>query len=360
MEKNLSTNIAFIGTGTMGAPIAARIIDAGYKVAVFNTDDKKCEELVAKGARKCSSVAEAAKGADVVFTMLGGPGDVETVYLAKEGLLRNVKAGTWLVDMTTSSPHLAKGIAEFAETANLHAFDCPVSGGKTSAEAGTLTLMAGISQDEAQEIEPILSEFASEIFWFDKPGAGQSAKLCSQLSLAGCMVGMADALALAQQSELDGKKVIDMINSGMGASRATELMAQKALDGDYRPGFTNGHMRKDIALAIQNSEDLDITLPGAETAFTLYDMLCQIGGENLGMQAISVLYQDEAAAVAAGLDWSYLDQDSLGYDHEEADGHDHAHGEECGCGHDHTHGDECGCGHDHAHGDECGCGHNHH
>ena len=168
------------------------------------------------------------------------------------------------------------------------------------------------------------------------------------------MVGMADALALAEQGGLDVSRMLEMVGSGMGGSRALTGLGPKALEGDYKPGFLVEHFRKDLGLAIEQSEDLDITLPGVETAFTLYDMLDQIGGGRLGTQALTLLYAEQADAVTAGLDWGKLDTsafESDDHDHECSYGHDHGHGHECTCGHDHDDGHECACGH----GDDCHC-----
>ena len=177
------------------------------------------------------------------------------------------------------------------------------------------------------------------------------------------MVGYADAIALAEQSGIDVDRVLEVMASGTGGSGASRTLAPKSLAGDYKPGFMAEHLRKDIALALQRSEDLDITLPGAETAFTLFDMLCQIGGARMGTQALTLLYQEEATCAAAGLDWSLLDQGE-GDDHECHCDHDHGDDHECCGGHHHDHGDdhECCGGHHHDHGDdhECHCHHHDH
>ena len=339
--------VAFIGTGIMGAPIAGHILDAGYELTVYNRTKSKADDLVARGATWADSPAEAAADADVVFTMLGYPADVEDVYLSTDGLVRAAKKGAWLVDLTTSSPELARDIHDAAEVEDKHAVDCPVTGGEAGAKAGSLTLIVGATEQEAAPIAPVLACFSGKVFYFGGAGKGQTAKLCNQVSLASCMVGWADALALAEQGGLDAKLMLEMVGSGMGASRAMAELAPKALDGDWKPGFLVEHMRKDIGLAIDQSEELDITLPGCETAYTLYDMLCQIGGERIGTQAISLLYAEQADAVAAGLDWSRLDTSQF----EDADD-----GEGCSCGHDHAHGGGCGCNGD----GSCGCeGHGH-
>ncbi|MCH3942375.1 MAG: NAD(P)-dependent oxidoreductase [Atopobiaceae bacterium] len=336
------TKVAFIGTGIMGSAIAGHILDAGYDLTVYNRTKKKADALVGRGATWAESPSAAAEGADVVFTMVGMPADVEDVYLSGDGLIRAARRGSWLIDLTTSSPQLAKDIHDAAEVGEVHAFDCPVTGGQAGAEAGTLTLMVGASEADAADVEPLLETFSSKRFYFGGPGMGQTAKLCNQVSLASCMVGMADALALAEQGGLDTGQVIEMIGAGMGSSRALAELGPQALEGDWRPGFFSEHMLKDIGLALEQAEDLDITLPGAETAFTLYDMLCQIGGARLGTQALSLLYATNEDATAAGLDWSLLEIDS--------DEHD----EGCGCGHDHGDHEHCGCEHGHG---GCGCEH---
>lgn len=350
MTNSAKPKVAFIGTGIMGAPIAGHIMDAGYDLTVYNRTKSKADALVARGAHWAESPAAAAADADVVFTMLGYPTDVEDVYLATNGLVRAAKKGAWLVDLTTSSPQLARDIHDAAEVEDKHAVDCPVTGGESGAIAGTLTLILGSTEADAQPILPVLETFSSKAFYFGGAGKGQTAKLCNQVSLASCMVGMADALALAEQGGLDPKLMLDMVGAGMGSSRALTALGPKALEGDWKPGFLVEHMRKDIRLAIEQSEDLEITLPGAETAFTLYDMLCQIGGERLGTQAISLLYAEEGDAAAVGLDWSLLNEDADG----DACGREHGH--ECGCGHDHGRDDHECCG---GYGDSCGCGHGH-
>lgn len=339
MALSKNAKVAFIGTGIMGAPIAEHLISAGYNVTVYNRTSEKAQKLVSLGARAAESVADAAKDADVVFTMVGYPTDVEDVYLATDGLLRVAKKGAYLIDLTTSSSQLARDIHDAAEIDGKHAFDCPVTGGQKGAQDGTLTLIIGATENDIEPVRALLETFSAKIFCMGGAGKGQTAKLCNQVSLASCMIGYADAMALAEQGGLDVEQMLEVVASGMGSSRALKELAPKSLEGDFQPGFLAEHFRKDIALALAQSEDLEITLPGAETAFTLYDMLCQIGGARKGTQAISLLYADEATSTAAGLDWSLLENQ------EDADEDEH----ECCCGHDHGHSDhECEC-HEHEH-----------
>ena len=349
MSTTHRTKVAFIGTGIMGAPIAGHILDAGYDLTVNSRTKSKAEGLLAKGAHWADTPAQAAANADVVFTMLGYPSDVEDVYLSTNGLVRAAKKGAYLVDLTTSSAQLAKDIHDACEVEDKHAFDCPVTGGDAGAQAGTLTLIVGAKESYTAPVLPILQTFSDKIYYMGGAGKGQTAKLCNQVSLAACMVGYADAMALAEQGGLDVGQVLDMVSHGMGGSVAMERLAPKSLEGDYKPGFLVEHLRKDLGLALAQAEDTDIMLPGAETAYTLYDMLYQIGGARLGTQALSLLYQDEATCTAAGLDWTKLDVEDLAGDEKDESGHCcGGHGGDGCCG-GHGHGDGGHCCH---HGDE--------
>lgn len=343
--------IAFIGTGIMGAPIAGHIMDAGYDLTVYNRTVSKTDALVARGAHLASSPADAVRDADIVFTMLGYPQDVEDVYLAGDGILSAAKTGAWLVDLTTSSPELAREIHEAAEVMDKHAVDCPVTGGEGGAIAGTLTLILGCTEPEAAPILDVLRTFSGSIYYFGAAGNGQTAKLCNQISLASCMVGMADAVTFAEVNGLDVDLMMEMVGSGMGSSRALVQLGPKAAKRDWAPGFLVEHFRKDLGLALAQAEDAQVTLPGTETAYTLYDLLCELGGKRLGTQALELLYCEMEEGTAAGLDWSVLERQGDDGEHEcgHGDGecchhHDHGDGECC-----HGHGDgECCHHHDHA------------
>lgn len=306
-------NVAFIGTGIMGSAIAGHIMDAGYRLTVYNRTKEKAQSLLARGATWADTVEEAVRRADVVFTMLGYPKDVEEVYLSTHGLLSATRKGAWMIDLTTSSPQLARDIHGVAEVSDKHAVDCPVTGGEEGALAGTLTLMLGCDAKEAEPIVPLLETFGSKIMYFDEAGAGQVAKLCNQISLAACMVGYAEALALAGRAGLDTERVRELVMGGTGASAAMERLAPLSMEGDFKPRFMCEHLLKDLALALDEADEFELSLPGTTSARNLYDVLCQVGGARLGSQAVSLLYADEPTCTAAGLDWSLLedvDEDS--------------------------------------------------
>ena len=318
MTVTRGCRVAFVGTGIMGAPIAGHLLDAGYRVCVHTRTKSKAKDLLARGATWADSPAEAARRADVVFTMLGYPSDVEDVYLAGDGLIRAAKRGAWLIDLTTSSPQLARDIHDAAEVEDKHAFDCPVTGGQQGALDGTLSLIAGISEKDAAPVIPLLKTFSSRIFWFDRAGAGQVAELCNQIGVASCLAGAAELLAVAEQAGLSRTAVAQMVASGMGGSVQLERVAPLADEGDYAPGFMAEHLRKDLQLAVQEAEELQVTLPLTETALNLCDLLCTAGGARLGTQALTLLYAGEAEGVAAGLDWSLVADEAAGTPEEPA------------------------------------------
>ena len=301
-------NVSFVGTGIMGSAIAGHLMDAGYRLTVFNRTKEKAEPLIARGARWASSLAEVAKDADVVFTMLGYPKDVEDVYLSSEGLLATTRKGVWMVDLTTSSPQLARDIHGVAEVSDRHAVDCPVTGGEEGAAAGTLTAMLGCTKEEAEPIARLIGCFSGRQLYFDEPGAGQVAKLCNQVSLAACMVGYAEALALAEQAGISAQGVRELVLSGTGASGAMEKLAPLSLEGDFKPRFKSRHLLKDLTLALEEAEEVELNLPGTTTSRDLFDLLGEVGGADLGTQAVSLLYASERECAAAGLDWSNLDK----------------------------------------------------
>lgn len=319
--------LAFIGTGIMGKPICEHLLKAGYELRIFTRTKAKANDLIKKGAIWCDSAKSAAEGADIVFTMLGFPDEVEEVYLAGGGILEAAPKGSYLIDLSTSSPLLAKELHDAAEVVDKHAFDCPVTGGESGAIAGNLTLICGMNEADAEPIVDVLKCFSAKIFYMGEPGSGQTTKLCNQISLGAAMVGYADALGLAEASGLNLSKVQEVIASGMGQTRALSELAPKSIAGDFKPGFLSEHLRKDLALALQAAEDEQISLPGTETAFNLYDLLVQVGGAKLGTQAISLLYAEEQVGTAAGLDWSraqYLEEEMHEHDHDHHH-HDHEH-----------------------------------
>lgn len=334
------TVVAFIGTGVMGCSMAKHLMDAGYETIVYNRTEERARPLCDAGARWAPTVAAAVNDADVVVTMVGYPADVEEVYLSRDGILESAKEGAYLIDMTTSSPRLAADIYAVAEANGMHALDAPVSGGDLGAKNATLTIMVGGDEDDFEAVRPLLDVLGKEIVHHGPAGFGQHAKMANQVAIAGSMLATVECLSYTKAAGLDPHKVLASVTAGSASSWSLKNLAPRILSEDFAPGFFVKHFIKDMAIALDVADELELTLPGLETAKQLYDMLAAVGGEDLGTQALWLLYADETTCAAHGLDWSLLDED-------DEDG--------CGCGHDH-HGhdhEDCDCEDDC--GDDCAC-----
>ncbi len=293
--------IAFIGTGVMGGPMAGHLLDAGHDVVVFNRTKSRADGLVARGARWADAPGEAAAVADVVITMVGYPADVEEIYLAPGGIVERAREGAVLVDMTTSSPALARRIAEAAGERGLAALDAPVSGGDIGAKNATLTIMVGGDANAFARIEPLLHVLGKNVILQGGPGAGQHTKMANQVAIAGSMLATVESLAYAEAVGLDPHRVLDSIGAGSAASWSLSNLAPRILDGNFAPGFYVKHFVKDLKIALASAEEAGIDLPGCALAKRLYELLETHGGADLGTQALWLLYADPAAREAAGV-----------------------------------------------------------
>ncbi|GAJ38836.1 putative 2-hydroxy-3-oxopropionate reductase [Parageobacillus caldoxylosilyticus NBRC 107762] len=285
--------IGFIGLGVMGKSMARHLLKAGYPLLVYTRTKEKANDLIEEGAVWKETVAELAKEADVVITMVGYPQDVEEVYFGDEGILANAKEGTYVIDMTTSTPTLAKKIYQEAKKRNIYALDAPVSGGDIGARQGTLTIMVGGDEEVFSACKPILERLGTNIILHGKAGAGQHTKMCNQIAIASNMIGVCEALAYAKCSGLDPFKVLESISQGAAGSWSLSNLAPRMLSGDFKPGFYVKHFIKDMKIALEEAEKMNLQLPGLELAKSMYEELAKAGEENSGTQALYKRYIQE-------------------------------------------------------------------
>jgi len=285
--------IGFIGLGVMGKSMARHLLKAGYPLLVYTRTKEKANDLIEEGAVWKETVAELAKEADVVITMVGYPQDVEEVYFGDEGILANAKEGTYVIDMTTSTPTLAKKIYQEAKKRNIYALDAPVSGGDIGARQGTLTIMVGGDEEVFSACKPILERLGTNIILQGKAGAGQHTKMCNQIAIASNMIGVCEALAYAKRSGLDPFKVLESISQGAAGSWSLSNLAPRMLSGDFKPGFYVKHFIKDMKIALEEAEKMNLQLPGLELAKSMYEELAKAGEENSGTQALYKRYIQE-------------------------------------------------------------------
>lgn len=290
MSKSIS--VGFIGTGVMGAAMASHILDSGYKLSIYNRTKSKASALINKGAIWKSSVAELAKDSDIVITIVGYPKDVEEVYLGENGIINNIKKGSYIVDMTTSKPSLAKKIYNAAKKKEIFALDAPVSGGDVGAAEGTLSIMIGGDKEAFENLKPIFELMGKNIVLQGDAGAGQHTKMCNQIAIASNIMGVCEALAYAKKSGLDPEVVLKSIGAGGAASWQLSAYAPRILKGDFTPGFYIKHFVKDMKIALEEANDMGIDTPSLSLSKKLYDKLIEQGKEDLGTQALYKLYLD--------------------------------------------------------------------
>jgi 3-hydroxyisobutyrate dehydrogenase len=293
--------VGFIGTGVMGVSMAGHLMDAGYELVVHNRTKAKAEPLLVRGAIWAESPGEAARDVDAAITIVGYPTDVEEVYLASGGVVERAREGTLLVDMTTSSPALAKRIADRAAARGLHAIDAPVSGGDVGARNATLTIMMGGSETACSAAEPLMRILGKSVVRQGGPGSGQHTKMANQVAIAGSMIAMVEMLAYAEANGLDKATVLESVRAGSAASWSLENLAPRVLGGDFTPGFYVKHFVKDLRIAVESAEATGTTLPGLSLAKRLYETLADAGGADLGTQALWLLYAHDEAKAANGV-----------------------------------------------------------
>ncbi|EDY84288.1 NAD binding domain of 6-phosphogluconate dehydrogenase family [Verrucomicrobiia bacterium DG1235] len=273
--------------------MAGHLLAAGYPVSVYNRTRSKAEELLENGAVWKDSPHEATVGADVVITILGYPSDVEAVYLGSTGILSALHSDGVAIDMTTSSPLLAGIIAEVGARRGISVLDAPVSGGDLGARDASLSIMVGGDQAAYERSLPILEVMGSNIVYQGAAGAGQHTKMCNQIAIAGGMVAIGESLSYAKRSGLDPATVLQSISAGAAGSWTMSNLVPRALQGDFAPGFFVKHFLKDMKIAIESAEEMELELPGIELAKGLFEKLVAEGAKDEGTQALFRLFLDE-------------------------------------------------------------------
>lgn len=284
--------IAWIGIGVMGESMAGHLLDAGHELFVYNRTVSKTDGLVKHGATLLKEVKDAPLNADVIFSMVGYPKDVEEVYLGENGLIKTAKEGQVFVDMTTSSPTLAKKISEEFAKVGAAALDLPVTGGDIGAKNGTLSIMAGGDKKVFEEtVLPLVKNFGKNITYFGEAGKGQYTKLANQIAIATTMISVAESFKFAKEVGLNLDDFFNIVSTGSGGSFSMTSYGPRILKGDFKPGFFIHHFIKDMRLALEECEKMNIKLPGLETAYEVYNELEEEVRNTNGTQAISKWYK---------------------------------------------------------------------
>ncbi|HAC2069054.1 TPA_asm: NAD-binding protein [Listeria monocytogenes] len=286
MEK-----IGFVGTGVMGSSMAGHLLEAGYEVLVYTRTKTKAEDLLEKGALWIKTPGELANKVDILISMVGYPKDVEELYLGENGFLENLAVGTVAIDMTTSSPALAKKMAEFGREKGIGVLDAPVSGGDIGAKNGTLAIMVGGSEDVFLKVKPIFDILGSSVILQGDAGAGQHTKMVNQIAIASNMIGVTEAIIYAEAARLNPSSVLDSISGGAAGSWSLANLIPRVLKDDFSPGFFIKHFIKDMGIAISEAKQMGLELPGLTLAEKMYQTLAEQGLSEEGTQALIKYYR---------------------------------------------------------------------
>ena len=287
----LNKQIGFIGIGVMGKSMANHLMNNGHDVHIYTRTAEKAQELITKGATWHDSIASVAKCSDYIFTIVGYPHDVEDVYLSNNGIIANAKAGTYIIDMTTSSPELAQKIYEEAKKSDIYALDAPVTGGDIGARNATLSIMVGGEESHFETVKPLLLTMGSKAVWQGPAGSGQHTKLTNQVAIAGTMLSIVEAITYAKAAGLNPERVLESISAGSAASFSMSNLAPRILKEDFEPGFYVKHYLKDLRLALAFAKQSSFKLPGTLLVEQLYTKLEQLQYTEAGTQVLYELYR---------------------------------------------------------------------
>ncbi len=272
--------VAFLGLGVMGGPMARHLkVKGGHDVTVYNRTAAKAEAWVAaNGGAFAATPAEAAKGAEIVFACVGNDDDLRQVTIGPDGAFATMSKGAIFVDHTTASADVARELAAEAEARGLVFLDAPVSGGQAGAENGVLTVMVGGDAAAFAKAEPVIAAFARATTLMGPAGAGQLAKMCNQICIAGLVQGLAEAIHFAHKAGLDVEKLIATISKGAAQSWQMENRWKTMDQGQFSFGFAVDWMRKDLGIVLDEARRNGARLPVSALVDQFYGEVQDMGG----------------------------------------------------------------------------------
>lgn len=283
--------VGFIGTGVMGQSIVKHLMKKGYEVTLYTRTKSKADELIQMGAKWGETPRQVAQVSDIIFTMVGYPNDVEAVYFTAEtGLFATDITNKIFVDLTTSTPSLAVKIAEAANKRQAHSLDAPVSGGDLGAQKGTLTIMVGGEKAIYEKVLPLFQTFGQSFTLHGSAGKGQHTKMANQIMVASTMLGLTETFVYAKKAGLDLDKVIVTLSGGSAANWSLTNYGPRILANDYSAGFFVKHFVKDLKIALDEAEKMNLALPMTDLALKLYENLAEEGFSDAGTQALIKLW----------------------------------------------------------------------
>ena len=292
-------NIAFIGLGNMGFPMACNLLTSGYRVTGFDLNEQALDAFRAKGGRTVNNLASL-DNADVYITMLQTPAQVRQVYCGEEGLFSRALKGALFIDCSSIDVKTTKELFELSHEQSFERIDAPVSGGVPGAVNKTLTIMVGGTDTAFKRALPILETMGKNIIHACKPGCGQAAKICNNMILGISMAAISEAFELGEKLGLKKETLFDISSKSSGQCWSMTsycpvpgLVANVPSNNDYQPGFSSAMMLKDLNLSQEAAKDTQAFTPLGEKAYELYQQFVEQGGDSLDFSAIITLYGDQ-------------------------------------------------------------------
>jgi len=265
--------VGFVGLGIMGAFMAGNLLEAGHELVVHNRTRTKAERLAQRGARVAASPREVAEGSDVIITMLPGPPQVEEVVAGEGGLLEGASEGSLIIDMSTSSPILARELARAARNKAVGMLDAPVSGGDVGARDGTLSIMVGGEEDDFERARELFGVMGETVVHVGGTGAGQVVKACNQIVVALVIEAVAEALVLGTKAGMAPQRVVEALSGGLASNKVLEVKGEKFLSHDFAPGGKVAYHHKDLGIALEAGREYGVALPVAALVDQMFGVL---------------------------------------------------------------------------------------
>ena len=272
-------NLAFIGLGVMGYPMAGHLAKAGHKVTVYNRSSDRAKKWCSEyDGRIALTPADAAEGADFVMCCVGNDDDLREVTIGKNGAFSKISKGSIFVDHTTVSEQITKELFDIGNEMEFDFIDAPISGGQAGAENGMLSIMCGADQQAFDKVKTILKTYSKICKRIGESGAGQQTKMCNQIAIAGLVQGLSEALYFAEKAGLDGRDVVEVISQGAAGSWQMENRYETMLDDHFDHGFAVDWMRKDLEICLEAADQIGANLPVTALVNEFYKDIQKMGG----------------------------------------------------------------------------------
>jgi 3-hydroxyisobutyrate dehydrogenase len=286
-ESVMPRDVAFLGLGVMGHPMAGHLARAGHRTTVYNRTPEKAAAWAAEyGGRHAATPREAAGGADIVFACVGNDDDLRSVVLGEHGAFAGMKTGAVLVDHTTASAEVARELGAAAHQLGLQFIDAPVSGGNLGAINGALTVMCGGQAQAFEAMKPVAMAFSKAVTLLGPHGAGQLAKMVNQIAIAGLLQGLSEAIAFGEKAGLDMKAVLGVIGKGAAQSWQMDNRGPTMIEGRFDFGFAIDWMRKDLGLVLDEARRNGARLPVTALVDQFYADLQAQGANRLDTSSL--------------------------------------------------------------------------